>query len=82
MLKLLALAGAAAGAAYLMDKEKGAQRRAELRTKIEPYLNKLDASMASDASDKTSPVSGAVKVARDLLQKVAPRKGLPYDPAI
>ncbi len=69
MFKILAMLGAGAGAAYLMDKEKGAARREQLRVQMEQALQKLDQTSAIDAQDQSSPVSGIIRGARTLVSK-------------
>lgn len=70
MFKLLALAGIGAGAAYLLDKEKGAQRREQLRYKADEFLRKMDRETSVDAEDQSSPVNGVIRGARSMISKV------------
>lgn len=69
MFKLLALAGIGAGAAYLLDKEKGAERREQLRYKADGFLRKMDQETSVDAEDSSSPVNGVIRGARTLISK-------------
>jgi hypothetical protein len=77
MFKLLTLVGLGAGAAYLLDKEKGAQRREQLRLKADQYLQKLDSQMAVDAEDRSNPMSGVIRGARSLISNARSDGGVP-----
>jgi hypothetical protein len=70
MLKLLTLVGLGAGAAYLLDPEKGAQRREQLKHQAVDFLDKLDKQAAVDAEDPGNPMSGVIRWARPLIHNV------------
>lgn len=75
MFKLLSLVGLGAGAAYLLDPEKGAQRREQLKTQALNFLDKVDQQAAVDAEDRSNPMSGVIRGARTMLQNVTNKEG-------